>query len=1219
MSTYTNDENIRFLHDKNISQTLGDDTARQTNTVPSLDLLNKVNNALTAYDSNLCAYLDNLNKLYEYDTMSPYLSVITKIEQVKGQLTGIESIELLSSHVKNLKEFVEDTIDSLDVATLSETNKFIRTLTEIDGKIQATFTNVLSSDLTGQLQQTQIENLTADIESCYKKKGGLINGNAQVNGQLSVAGESIVNDNSTVRGNFVQGRGTSYTGDAEHSVVLGISASTNKDDVFLWNGKQNEAYTDHGRGTFNINAVSGVNGVFVGNQTLEKIVDDKREAARLQAKEYTDGVSVTLSNDYVGKIAAAKTQAYNEALSDANGYTNGVSVTLSNDYVGKITVAKTQTYNEALSDANDYTDGVSASLSTDYVNKIAIAKSEAITAAATDATGKVNALDNTLLNVGMLVSADLDFDYDETTRLITLNIQDYGGNDHTFTIDSARFIKGRIVDHVNIVEIGSQQVLRIWWTVEEGGTGIYSDVPLTTLAQVYHQGEGIAITLGEDGYVISVNDTIVNKSFLNGKIAEINTDIADVNDKANTNTAKITSLANISADHDERISTLETGLATASSNIATNASNITNADNHISNLETYATTLSAPDGQIQTLSGAINTLSEYAHNHISGRIELDEGKIDAISAHAERLQAYATALSGGNGQIDTLSDSIDANTANLAIANGDITSLKNYANVLSGGNGHISKLSNSIDNNTRDITQLNNDINTLTAHIDSLQTYANLLSNDGGTINTLSSDINQLSTNIINSDAFIGEIKVNYNNLTAGTDQAWVSHYGNNLSDVIKHFSLAPLGYVKNNTIIKVTYTNVPKDADRIKFAILKYTTDDGITFTDNDYIIIHGDFDQIKLEDIQLINVHYVNAVKRCELFELSNAVVKLSTDLSGEIDALSTALSGEIDKLSADLSGEIDALSTALSVEIDKLSTALSGEIDALSTALSGDIDKLSDDLSGDLSAEIITRSSNDVVLSTAIDNKIWIYDKTTDDSIPVSTSLSVVKINKDDFEDEIIKNVTLNNNTLYIVESDYIDAYGEEIKNVAQSDIDTNAATVGQVNAKAVEISNELSTNWLRCAPDNISINEAGSYANILQSTGNVGGFRVVLSSDGHYNADFSNGSTVYQLNNIRKYTNLTEFDDYALDDNSINGIVRKHSASKMLSAEMLKIQYPIGSVYYQIIYPTEPTIVPDPPTECPVSAAGTSWKGPIIDGTITVDDTTTLTKYCWIRLS
>jgi len=53
--------------------------------------------------------------------------------------------------VKNLREFVEDTIDSLDVDTLAETNKFVRTLAEINGKIQATFGNVLSSDLDGQL------------------------------------------------------------------------------------------------------------------------------------------------------------------------------------------------------------------------------------------------------------------------------------------------------------------------------------------------------------------------------------------------------------------------------------------------------------------------------------------------------------------------------------------------------------------------------------------------------------------------------------------------------------------------------------------------------------------------------------------------------------------------------------------------------------------------------------------------------------------------------------------------------------------------------------------------------------------------------------------------------------------------------------------------------------------------------------------------------------
>jgi len=48
-----------------------------------------------------------------------------------------------------------------------------------------------------------------------------------------------------------------------------------------------------------------------------------------------------LSTDYVGKISTAKSEAYNEALSDANGYTDGVSASLSIDYVGKIAAAKT--------------------------------------------------------------------------------------------------------------------------------------------------------------------------------------------------------------------------------------------------------------------------------------------------------------------------------------------------------------------------------------------------------------------------------------------------------------------------------------------------------------------------------------------------------------------------------------------------------------------------------------------------------------------------------------------------------------------------------------------------------------------------------------------------------------------------------------------------------------------------------------------------------------
>ena len=1178
MSTYTNDDNIRFLNDKNISQTLGDDTARQTNTVPSLDLLNEVNNALTAYDDRLCAYIDGLNEEYKFDETSPYLSVITKIQQVKGQLTGIESVELLSSHVKNLKEFVEDTIDSLDVATLSAANKFVRTLTEINGKIQATFTKVLSSDLEGQLQQTQVENLTADLDSCYKKAGGLINGNVQVNGQLSVANDSIVDNDSTVRGNFIQGRGTSYTGDAEHSVVMGISASTNKDDVFLWNGKQNEAYTDHGRGTFNINAVSGVNGVFVGNQTLEKIVDDKREAARVQAKDYTDSVSTMLSTDYVRKIANAKTEAINTAVNElAVPYINGISTALSTDYVSKIATAKTQAIETAGTNATNYTNGVSSALSTDYVTKIQQASTTAINVAANDATNKVNALDTTLHDVGTLVSADLAFDYDETTRLIRLNIQDYSGHDHTFTIDSARFIKGRIVDHTDIVEIDGKQILRIWWAVAEGGVGVHSDIPLETLAQAYHAGEGITVTLGSDGYAIAVDDTIVNKTFLNGKVTEINNDIAAVNDKANTNTAKITSLAEISANHEGRISTLETGLATANTNIATNAANITDANSHITSLETYATTLSAPDGQIKTLSGAIDTLSEYAHSHLSDRIALDEGKINEVSAHTERLQNYANALSGGGGQIATLSNAIGANTSNIALAAGNIAALQSYANTLSGGSGQIATLSNAIGANAANITTANGNINALqtyanslsapngqiqtlsnaidditeyandkistrlsgdevkidaiSAHAERLQNYANALSSDGGTINTLSNDIIQLSTSIIDSDSFIGEIKVNYNNLTAGTAQAWVSQNGNTLSGVIKHFTLAPLGYVKENTVIKVTYTNVPSNADRTKLANLKYTTDDGITFTDNDYIIIHGDFDQINLEDITPSNVYYVNAVKRYELFELSNTVYKDYAWLSGNSNANNHAISGRTDfindiSVGADISAYGAANISGLTVR-------------NVLTATTSSISVANKQITGVLSGTAATNAATYGQLT----NALTAYYKKTETSSNAQLSTAI----------------------------------------------------------------NNLSNDYIsRKAANRTKVTEAGSFINILANSFNQtgGGFRVCNGATAAGEVNTDSFYTSYQLSCIRHHTNENSFRTFRLDNDTDNdSVVRKSTGAAMLSASILTA---LKTSLLDLVYPKNAIYVDytGAATTCPLTAFGGTWVKPTGNPTVNI---------------
>ena len=78
--------------------------------------------------------------------------------------------------------------------------------------------------------------------------------------------------------------------------------------------------------------------------------------------QLAERLSNELSTDYVGKIAAAKTQAYNEALSDANGYTNGVSAALSTDYCAKDA--------SVLLSAKEYADDLSNRLSIDYIERI---------------------------------------------------------------------------------------------------------------------------------------------------------------------------------------------------------------------------------------------------------------------------------------------------------------------------------------------------------------------------------------------------------------------------------------------------------------------------------------------------------------------------------------------------------------------------------------------------------------------------------------------------------------------------------------------------------------------------------------------------------------------------------------------------------------------------------------------------------------------------------
>lgn len=110
--------------------------------------------------------------------------------------------------------------------------------------------------------------------------------------------------------------------DAPFSMSLGFNAQTlSADDFsFVWNGDMSKPifykYQSHGRGTVNLNPAGGLDGVWIGDQTLKKCIED--EAKKSQAPQIVfvkqtvspeDGVEIAQVNRcpiYAPKKSTAK-------------------------------------------------------------------------------------------------------------------------------------------------------------------------------------------------------------------------------------------------------------------------------------------------------------------------------------------------------------------------------------------------------------------------------------------------------------------------------------------------------------------------------------------------------------------------------------------------------------------------------------------------------------------------------------------------------------------------------------------------------------------------------------------------------------------------------------------------------------------------------------------------------------------------------------------------
>ena len=85
-----------------------------------------------------------------------------------------------------------------------------------------------------------------------------------------------------------------------------------------------------------------------------------------------------------------------------------------------------------------------------------------------------------------------------------------------------------------------------------------------------------------------------------------------------------------------------------------------------------------------------------------------------------------------------------------------------------------------------------------------------------------------------------------------------------------------------------------------------------------------------------------------------------------------------------------------------------------------------------------------------------KVWVKNDLTAEG--EYGNLSVVKISKDDYEALVaLSGDTLSNNVLYVIDSDYEDAYGQQIKNLADGTDLSDAVNIKQLqNAISVALS-------------------------------------------------------------------------------------------------------------------------------------------------------------------
>ena len=451
--------------------------------------------------------------------------------------------------------------------------------------------------------------------------------------------------------------------------------------------------------------------------------------------------------------------------------------------------------------------------------------------------------------------------------------------------------------------------------------------------------------------------------------------------------------------------------------------------------------------------------------------------VSQISTSFSTLQENFNAL---NGNFSTLSTSISTTYATYDF-------LSQLSNVIT---GNISSSSSALISVLSDISSMlsNQLLSTLLSTCDTISSYADAISSNVDEIHSNLSNLQQsciiaingtdkntnnistLSNSIISKAEYLGECDIEENPISITLSQffqqvcsADVLHKGAFAKSVNAYSNVADASNVKVD-IGKNDFLFVNKD---------KYVS--ALTWNDIDFM-------KYSLNEINAISSTLSNAI-------LSLDNIALSIDpIFGQIHDISSTLSDALhgDNVNLGYSNLILSLSagnnvTSVDCKDFVLDNALSNvELcgttlvfsfnnnayhEPISTQLSSIIGKDYDNEIAIIQQNISNLLSDVLDISNEISSKITIDDQ-------FASQLCIRHVSQEDFYQNVV-NDALCSNTFYIVSSENINAYGQQIKNVAMPQLSADAATKAYVDSQvSSSLENYISKHQIKDTLSSIS---------------------------------------------------------------------------------------------------------------------------------------------------